>query len=155
MLFLPVFHWLELAEAPGWPLGGHVGGGTCTSTRPAGRLDPSFLLRVVVTSVPHTRPNTVLTLWNSVPGGRVLSGVSRLLSLSQVQQSSFYGYTGMLPKRYTQGVMTGESEYLQMPGWGCWAAWVPEASSWGIPTTKLRACLAGAGDLCDVRGMCL
>lgn len=82
MLFLPVFHWLELAEAPGWPLGGHVGGGTCTSTRPAGRLDPSCLLRVVVTSVPHTRPNTVLTLWNSVPGGRVLSGVSRLLSLS-------------------------------------------------------------------------
>lgn len=29
----------------------------------------------------------------------------------EVQQSSFYGYTGMLPKRYTQGVMTGESEY--------------------------------------------
>ncbi|XP_034525650.1 equilibrative nucleoside transporter 4 isoform X3 [Ailuropoda melanoleuca] len=27
-----------------------------------------------------------------------------------VQQSSFYGYTGMLPKRYTQGVMTGENE---------------------------------------------
>lgn len=27
-----------------------------------------------------------------------------------VQQSSFYGYMGMLPKRYTQGVMTGESE---------------------------------------------
>ncbi|CAI9559487.1 unnamed protein product [Staurois parvus] len=26
-----------------------------------------------------------------------------------VQQSSFYGYAGMLPKRYTQGVMTGES----------------------------------------------
>ncbi|XP_062422141.1 equilibrative nucleoside transporter 4 isoform X2 [Pungitius pungitius] len=26
-----------------------------------------------------------------------------------VQQSSFYGYMGMLPKRYTQGVMTGES----------------------------------------------
>ncbi|KAL2298914.1 hypothetical protein Nmel_014524, partial [Mimus melanotis] len=26
-----------------------------------------------------------------------------------VQQSSFYGYTGLLPKRYTQGVMTGES----------------------------------------------
>lgn len=37
------------------------------------------------------------------------------LSLSQVQQSSFYGYTGMLPKRYTQGVMTGESEYLRTP----------------------------------------
>nr|XP_014333159.1 PREDICTED: equilibrative nucleoside transporter 4 [Bos mutus] len=28
-----------------------------------------------------------------------------------VQQSSFYGYTGMLPKRYTQGVMTGETGY--------------------------------------------
>ena len=40
------------------------------------------------------------------------------LSLSQVQQSSFYGYTGMLPKRYTQGVMTGESEYLQTSGVG-------------------------------------
>ncbi|XP_044160424.1 equilibrative nucleoside transporter 4 [Bufo gargarizans] len=26
-----------------------------------------------------------------------------------VQQSSFYGYAGMLPKHYTQGVMTGES----------------------------------------------
>ncbi|XP_051558761.1 equilibrative nucleoside transporter 4 isoform X2 [Myxocyprinus asiaticus] len=26
-----------------------------------------------------------------------------------VQQSSFYGYTGMLPKKYTQGMMTGES----------------------------------------------
>ncbi|CAH1796333.1 unnamed protein product [Owenia fusiformis] len=26
-----------------------------------------------------------------------------------VQQSSFYGYTGMLPRRYTQAVMTGES----------------------------------------------
>ncbi|XP_051570777.1 equilibrative nucleoside transporter 4 isoform X1 [Myxocyprinus asiaticus] len=26
-----------------------------------------------------------------------------------VQQSSFYGYMGMLPKHYTQGVMTGES----------------------------------------------
>lgn len=44
-------------------------------------------------------------------------GVSRLLLFfsPQVQQSSFYGYTGMLPKRYTQGVMTGESEYLQPP----------------------------------------
>lgn len=31
----------------------------------------------------------------------------------EVQQSSFYGYTGLLPKRYTQGVMTGESKYLQ------------------------------------------
>ncbi|XP_061456017.1 equilibrative nucleoside transporter 4 isoform X3 [Rhineura floridana] len=29
--------------------------------------------------------------------------------IAVVQQSSFYGYTGMLPKRYTQGVMTGES----------------------------------------------
>ncbi|XP_054615938.1 equilibrative nucleoside transporter 4 isoform X2 [Dunckerocampus dactyliophorus] len=29
--------------------------------------------------------------------------------ITVVQQSSFYGYMGMLPKRYTQGVMTGES----------------------------------------------
>nr|XP_045243778.1 equilibrative nucleoside transporter 4 isoform X3 [Macaca fascicularis] len=29
---------------------------------------------------------------------------------SAAQQSSFYGYTGMLPKRYTQGVMTGEKQ---------------------------------------------
>ena len=28
-----------------------------------------------------------------------------------VQQSSFYGYTSMLPSRYTQGVMAGESKY--------------------------------------------
>ncbi|XP_041373222.1 equilibrative nucleoside transporter 4-like [Gigantopelta aegis] len=28
---------------------------------------------------------------------------------STVQQSSFYGYTSMLPRRYTQAVMTGES----------------------------------------------
>lgn len=27
-----------------------------------------------------------------------------------VQQSSFYGYTSMLPMRYTQAVMAGESE---------------------------------------------
>lgn len=27
-----------------------------------------------------------------------------------VQQSSFYGYTSMLPARYTQAVMVGESE---------------------------------------------
>lgn len=32
-----------------------------------------------------------------------------------MQQSSFYGYTGLLPKRYTQGVMTGESEYRRLP----------------------------------------
>ncbi|ELR62540.1 Equilibrative nucleoside transporter 4, partial [Bos mutus] len=30
-----------------------------------------------------------------------------------VQQSSFYGYTGMLPKRYTQGVMTGETPQIE------------------------------------------
>lgn len=27
-----------------------------------------------------------------------------------VQQSSFYGYTSMLPARYTQAVMVGESK---------------------------------------------
>jgi len=36
--------------------------------------------------------------------------LSIVLLTFAVQQSSFYGYTGMLPKRYTQGVMTGESE---------------------------------------------
>lgn len=104
MLFLLVFHWLELVETPGWPLGGHVRGGTCTSTRPAGRLDPSFLLRVVVTSVPHTRPNTVLTLWNSVPGGRVLSGVSRLLSLSlKCSNPASTGTQGCCPRGTPRG----------------------------------------------------
>lgn len=41
----------------------------------------------------------------------VLLGCVNIVHLTfTVQQSSFYGYTGMLPKRYTQGVMTGESE---------------------------------------------
>ena len=31
---------------------------------------------------------------------------------ASVQQSSFYGYTSMLPKRYTQAVMVGESKYI-------------------------------------------
>ncbi len=34
------------------------------------------------------------------------------ISSTKVQQSSFYGYMGMLPKHYTQGVMTGESKRL-------------------------------------------
>ncbi|KAM5216121.1 equilibrative nucleoside transporter 4 isoform 1-T4 [Hipposideros larvatus] len=38
-----------------------------------------------------------------------LVAVSTVAFGCTVQQSSFYGYTGMLPKRYTQGVMTGES----------------------------------------------
>lgn len=32
-----------------------------------------------------------------------------------VQQSSFYGYTSMLPSRYTQAVMAGESKYTYTP----------------------------------------
>jgi hypothetical protein len=32
-------------------------------------------------------------------------------SFVSVQQSSFYGYTSMLPSRYTQAVMAGESKY--------------------------------------------
>lgn len=40
----------------------------------------------------------------------------------------------MLPKRYTQGVMTGESEYLQIPGeGGAELPWALEASSRGLP----------------------
>ena len=34
-----------------------------------------------------------------------------LYLLIPVQQSSFYGYAGMLPRRFTQAVMTGESKY--------------------------------------------
>lgn len=95
--------------------------------RPAGRLDPSPLLLVVVTSVPHTLPNTVCSHFGILRQADRRPAGSHGHSLSQVQQSSFYGYTGMLPKRYTQGVMTGESEYLRTPGWGCWAAglWRP------------------------------
>ena len=67
------------------------------------------------------------------------------LSLSQVQQSSFYGYTGMLPKRYTQGVMTGESEYLQTPGAGRRAAWALGPSSWDRGGAQ-EPWVCGAGD---------
>ena len=34
--------------------------------------------------------------------------------LISVQQSSFYGYTSMLPPRYTQAVMTGESKHVMV-----------------------------------------
>lgn len=34
------------------------------------------------------------------------------VSFVTVQQSSFYGYTSMLPSRYTQAVMAGESKYV-------------------------------------------
>ncbi|KAB0400834.1 hypothetical protein E2I00_013615, partial [Balaenoptera physalus] len=62
-----------------------------------------------------------------------------------VQQSSFYGYTGMLPKRYTQGVMTGESEYLQTPGAGRRAAWALGPSSWDRGRAQ-EPWVCGAGD---------
>lgn len=96
-------------------------------------------------------------------------GISRsLLCLSpQVQQSSFYGYTGMLPKRYTQGVMTGESEYLQPPrrnpqrGATHWAGdgdrRVPPPGRWGAGTpggkgtAVMCAHLYKGADLCDMR----
>ncbi|XP_068246521.1 equilibrative nucleoside transporter 4 [Palaemon carinicauda] len=39
----------------------------------------------------------------------ILISVSVVAFGCTVQQSSFYGYTSMLPKRYTQAVMTGES----------------------------------------------
>lgn len=32
-----------------------------------------------------------------------------------IQQSSYYGYTSMLPMRYTQAVMTGESKEIYSP----------------------------------------
>lgn len=38
----------------------------------------------------------------------------------------------MLPKRYTQGVMTGESEYLQTPRSGRWVFWALSTLSLGL-----------------------
>ena len=35
-----------------------------------------------------------------------------LIWFLSVQQSSFYGYAGMLPRRFTQAVMTGESKNI-------------------------------------------
>ncbi|XP_006817688.2 equilibrative nucleoside transporter 4-like [Saccoglossus kowalevskii] len=39
----------------------------------------------------------------------ILAAVAAVALGCTAQQSSFYGYAGMLPKRFTQGVMTGES----------------------------------------------
>ncbi|XP_037069630.1 LOW QUALITY PROTEIN: equilibrative nucleoside transporter 4-like, partial [Pollicipes pollicipes] len=56
----------------------------------------------------------VFEIWWQVFSNTTSYGVN-LLAVSVVavgctaQQSSFYGYTGMLPNRYTQAVMTGES----------------------------------------------
>uniref|UniRef100_W5K9W6 Solute carrier family 29 member 4 n=1 Tax=Astyanax mexicanus TaxID=7994 RepID=W5K9W6_ASTMX len=51
-----------------------------------------------------------LELFNSQQSYAItLAAVAIVAFGCTVQQSSFYGYTGMLPKRYTQGVMTGES----------------------------------------------
>ncbi|XP_026871548.2 equilibrative nucleoside transporter 4 [Electrophorus electricus] len=51
-----------------------------------------------------------LELFNSRQSYAItLTAVATVAFGCTVQQSSFYGYTGMLPKRYTQGVMTGES----------------------------------------------
>lgn len=41
--------------------------------------------------------------------GITLTAVGMVAVGSTIQQSSFYGYTSMLPHRYTQAVMTGES----------------------------------------------
>ena len=38
--------------------------------------------------------------------------INAIIKHVSVQQSSFYGLTGMLPARYTQAVMTGESKKL-------------------------------------------
>lgn len=51
----------------------------------------------------------------------------------EVQQSSFYGYTGLLPKRYTQGVMTGESKYPHPTSWTCTFSCAPVSHTW-VPT---------------------
>ncbi|XP_026981476.1 equilibrative nucleoside transporter 4 isoform X7 [Sagmatias obliquidens] len=59
------------------------------------------------------------------------------LSLSQVQQSSFYGYTGMLPKRYTQGVMTGETRGPPHPQ--------PSRKHFGAPRPDVLSLPSGPG----------
>uniref|UniRef100_A0A8C6KIS5 Equilibrative nucleoside transporter 4 n=1 Tax=Nothobranchius furzeri TaxID=105023 RepID=A0A8C6KIS5_NOTFU len=56
----------------------------------------------------HTRITVGENRHNSSEILRVLLRVEQQ-RVSFVSQSSFYGYMGMLPKRYTQGVMTGES----------------------------------------------
>lgn len=63
---------------------------------------PSWLQKLVGSDCPSSR----LTLCcQPFPAITVFHPIA-----SPVQQSSFYGYMGMLPKRYTQGVMTGESK---------------------------------------------
>ncbi|XP_026981469.1 equilibrative nucleoside transporter 4 isoform X2 [Sagmatias obliquidens] len=54
-----------------------------------------------------------------------------------VQQSSFYGYTGMLPKRYTQGVMTGETRGPPHPQ--------PSRKHFGAPRPDVLSLPSGPG----------
>ncbi|XP_033695886.1 equilibrative nucleoside transporter 4 isoform X1 [Tursiops truncatus] len=54
-----------------------------------------------------------------------------------VQQSSFYGYTGMLPKRYTQGVMTGETRGPPHPH--------PSRKHFGAPRPDVLSLPSGPG----------
>lgn len=47
------------------------------------------------------------------------TGISLFINVL-VQQSSFYGYTSMLPTRYTQAVMAGESKNVMVKDFlGC------------------------------------
>jgi hypothetical protein len=54
--------------------------------------------------------NKLLVLYGRIKTFLPYSEVCCHLFVS-VQQSSFYGYTSMLPSRYTQAVMAGESKY--------------------------------------------
>nr|XP_034987317.1 equilibrative nucleoside transporter 4 isoform X2 [Zootoca vivipara] len=60
---------------------------------------------------PSSLSASVTSGWTSSPRRKLTPSTSLLWAWWPLvaQQSSFYGYTGMLPKRYTQGVMTGES----------------------------------------------
>ncbi|KAH9387801.1 hypothetical protein TYRP_008998 [Tyrophagus putrescentiae] len=69
------------------------------------RLNAGFLLSLLVMSTV-----AVYEIWERMGGylpNLVLIGVAAVGCT--LQQSTFYGYTSMLPQKYTQAVMTGES----------------------------------------------
>ncbi|XP_042683568.1 equilibrative nucleoside transporter 4 isoform X3 [Centrocercus urophasianus] len=74
----------------------------------------SLHTRISATSLPWAPCSSSVSVtsgWSSSPDGKPTPSTWWLLGWWPLaaQQSSFYGYTGLLPKRYTQGVMTGES----------------------------------------------
>uniref|UniRef100_A0A8C2GEJ7 Equilibrative nucleoside transporter 4 n=1 Tax=Cyprinus carpio TaxID=7962 RepID=A0A8C2GEJ7_CYPCA len=70
----------------------------------------TYILVALVAVILNNVLMEMLSLHTRITVGEYI-GVQRFFYpiVFPVQQSSFYGYMGMLPKRYTQGVMTGES----------------------------------------------